>query len=172
MKLRQILPFIVAASSLFVFSGCDKDNDGETTELNIRLTDNPFNATAVNVDIERVQVKLREEGDSWITLNTHAGIYNLLDYQNGIDTLLAQGIVPVGPLREIRFVLGADNSIVIDGNVYPLTIPSGSESGLKIKLNKTLTAGTDAVLIDFDAALSILQTGTAEFKLKPVLKIK
>lgn len=172
MKLRQVLSLLVAASSLFVIAGCDKENDDATTELNIRLTDNPFNATAVNVDIEQVRVKLREEGDNWITLNTHAGIYNLLDYQNGIDTLLAQGVVPVGPLKEIRFVLGTDNSIEIDGNIYPLTIPSGSESGLKIKLNKTLAAGSDLVLIDFDAALSIFQTGTGEFKLKPVLKIK
>lgn len=172
MKLHRFLPVLVAASSLFVIAGCDKDNDKETTELRIRMTDNPFNATAVNVDIEQVQVKLREEGENWVTLNTYTGIYNLLDYQNGIDTLLAQGIVPVGPLKEIRFVLGAENSIEIDGTIYPLTIPSGSESGLKLKLDKNLSAGTDSVLIDFDAALSILQTGAGEFKLKPVLKIK
>jgi hypothetical protein len=172
MKLHRILPLLVAVSSLFFISGCDKDNDADTTELKIRMTDNPFNATAVNIDIEQVRVKLREDGEDWITLNTRAGIYNLLDYQNGIDTLLAQGIVPVGPLREIRFVLGSDNSIEIAGISYPLTIPSGSESGLKIKLNKSLAAGSDSVLIDFDAALSIFQTGTAEFKLKPVLKIK
>jgi hypothetical protein len=72
----------------------------------------------------------------------------------------------------VRFVLGNDNSIKIDSIVYPLTIPSGSESGLKIKLNKQLNATLDSLVIDFDAALSILQTGTGEYKLKPVLKIK
>jgi Domain of unknown function (DUF4382) len=56
--------------------------------------------------------------------------------------------------------------------VYPLTIPSGSESGLKIKLSKKLNAQLDSVVIDFDAALSILKTGVGDYKLKPVLKIK
>jgi Domain of unknown function (DUF4382) len=56
--------------------------------------------------------------------------------------------------------------------VYPLTIPSGSESGLKIKVNKKLSATLETIIIDFDAALSIFQTGAGVFKLKPVLKIK
>jgi hypothetical protein len=68
--------------------------------------------------------------------------------------------------------LGNDNSIKIGTVVYPLTIPSGSESGLKIKVNKKLHASIDSLLIDFDAALSIMLTGNGEYKLKPVLKIK
>jgi hypothetical protein len=41
------------------------------------------------------------------------------------------------------------------GTVYPLTIPSGSQSGLKIKINKKLHSSLDSLLIDFDAALSV-----------------
>jgi hypothetical protein len=75
-------------------------------------------------------------------------------------------------VREIRFVLGDDNSIVIDNTSYPLTIPSGSESGLKLKIDKNLNASVDSILIDFDAALSIHQNGTGDYMLKPVLKVK
>ena len=164
---------VLAASLLvLVFSACEKENSSGKTNLKIHLTDNPYNATEVNVDIQQVRVKLNDDSADWTDLNTNAGIYNLLKLQNGIDTVLAQGLIPAGTLKEVRFILGDDNSIMIDSTLYPLTIPSGSESGLKIKLNKQLNAIVDSLIIDFDAALSILQTGTGEYKLKPVLKIK
>jgi hypothetical protein len=164
---------LVATFSLALIIGCQKENSSGSTNLKIRLTDNPYNATEVNVDIRQVRVNFGDDSTGgWVDLNTHAGIYNLLDLTNGIDTLIAQDTVQTGTLRQIRFVLGDENVITIDGINYPLTIPSGSESGLKINLNKRLNAGLDSLLIDFDAALSILQTGTGEYKLKPVLKIK
>lgn len=171
MKLLHYRLLLLAALVIGI-AACQKDAENSTTDLRIRLTDNPFNATEVNVDIREVKVNLHDDSTGWVSLNTHAGIYNLLALQNGLDTLLAQGIIPTGTLKEIRFVLGDNNSIKIDTTVYPLTIPSGGESGLKIKLNKNLQATADSVLIDFDAALSIMQTGTGEYKLKPVLKIK
>jgi hypothetical protein len=164
--------FLFIATILTTISACQKDSNTGTTELKIHLTDNPFNASEVNVDIREVRVNLRDDSTGWVSLNTRAGIYNLLGLQNGIDTVLAQGIIPLGTLKEVRFVLGDANSIKIDNTIYPLTIPSGSESGLKIKVNKRLNATLDSLVIDFDAALSILQTGTGEYKLKPVLKIK
>lgn len=166
--LRYLIPVAIVTSLAIA---CKKD-DNNTTDLRIRLTDNPYNATEVNVDIKQVRVNLQDDSTGWVNLETRAGIYNLLDFQNGIDTLIAQSIVPTGTLMEVRFVLGSENSIKIDNTLYPLAIPSGSESGLKIKLNKHLNAHTDSLVIDFDAALSILQTGTGEYKLKPVLKIK
>lgn len=174
MSFRNFTVILAATLLVATFYACQKENSSGTTNLTIRLTDNPFNATEVNVDIQKVRVKFNSDStdEGWIDLPTFPGVYNLLDLQNGIDTVLAQGIIPTGTLREVRFVLGTDNSIMIDSTVYPLTIPSGSESGLKIKLNKQLNASIDSLIIDFDAALSIIQTGTGDYKLKPVLKIK
>lgn len=166
--LRYLLPVAIVTGLAIA---CKKDND-DTTELRIRLTDAPYDASEVNVDIKQVRVNLADDSSGWVNLETRAGIYNLLDYQNGIDTLIAQSTVPTGRVKEVRFVLGSDNSIKIGDNTYPLTIPSGSESGLKIKLNKQLHAQLDSLVIDFDAALSIFQEGTGDYKLKPVLKIK
>lgn len=153
-----------------LFMACNKEN--ESTRVKIRLTDNPYNAEEVNVDIREVRVKFRDDENSWLTLDTEQGVYNLLGLQNGLDTLLAEGDLPTNQVKEIRFVLGDDNSIMIDGNVYPMTVPSGSESGLKLKVNKTLSGTVDSILVDFDAALSVHQTGTGDYHLKPVLKIK
>ncbi len=161
----------MVAAILLTFNSCQKDKNG-TSFVTVHLTDNPYNASEVNVDIREVRVNVRDDDSGWMTLNTSAGIYNLLDLQNGVDTVLASGTVPSGSLKEIRFVLGDDNSIKIDNNTYPLTIPSGSESGLKIKIGKLITAPIDSLIIDFDAALSIHQDGSGDYKLSPVLKIK
>lgn len=85
---------------------------------------------------------------------------------------MATGIFPLQVLKEIRFVLGPNNTIKDSGVVYPLTIPSGSESGLKIKVNKSLNATLETIIIDFDAALSVHKDGTGDYKLRPVLKVK
>ena len=170
--MKKVL-YSFAFLGLFVsvlFMACNKEN--ESTRVKIRLTDNPYNAEEVNVDIREVRVKFRDDENSWMTLDTEQGVYNLLGLQNGIDTLLAEGDLPTNHVKEIRFVLGDDNSIMIDGNVYPMTVPSGSESGLKLKVDKTLSGAVDSILVDFDAALSVHQIGTGDYHLKPVLKIK
>lgn len=169
--------FLVASVSTIVLIACQKDaandsNNGGSTQLKVRLTDAPINADSVNVDIQQVRVNFRQDSTGWVDLNTNAGIYDLLGLQNGVDTLLATGTIPSNSVREIRFVLGSANTIVVNGVSYPLTIPSGSESGLKLKINKTLNGPIDSILIDFDAAMSIHQTGQGNYMLKPVLKIK
>jgi hypothetical protein len=167
---RKLFLFSALAISL-VFTSCSKEKEGQT-KLTVMLTDNPFNATEVNVEIVQVRVNFSGDDTGWIDLETNAGIYNLLELQNGVTTPLAQGTLPTETVKEIRFVLGDENSIKIGTNVFPLTIPSGSESGLKIKVNKQLNASLETLVIDFDAALSIIQQGNGDYKLKPVLKVK
>lgn len=171
MKQKIVLSVTLFVLSVILLIACSKDSD-TTTQLKVNLTDNPYNATEVNVDIQQVRVNLRDDSTGWVDLDTYEGIYNLLGLQNGVDTLLAQVTIPTTTVKEIRFVLGSNNSIKINDVLYPLTIPSGSESGLKIKVNKQLHAGLDSLLIDFDAALSIHQNGAGDYELKPVLKIK
>ena len=83
---KIILPFlltVVVASAIFI--GCSKNKDDRST-VYVRLTDNPYNAEEVNVDIKQVTVKFSDNDDDWATLDTHAGVYNLLGLQNGVDT--------------------------------------------------------------------------------------
>ena len=173
MKKIALSLVLLTAVVAVVFIACSKDDSGKSTTVKVRLTDNPVNAEEVNVDIQQVRVKFREDSiGGWADLTTYAGVYNLLGLQNGVDTLLAVGTIPTDVVKEIRLVLGTNNTIKVNGIVYPLTIPSGSESGLKIKVNKKLNGTLDSLLIDFDAALSIHQTGPGVYQLKPVLKIK
>ena len=168
----------ITAVSLILIVSCAKNNsdDTGTSTLQIRLTDGPTYLAEVNVEIKEINVKFRDDFNNtngWVSMPTKAGIYNLLGLQNGVDTLLATLILPKDTVKEIRFVLGSNNSVKDTfGIVYPLTIPSGSESGLKIKVSKKLSATLETLLIDFDAALSVKKENNGDYKLRPVLKIK
>ncbi len=169
---KGIFAFLFVTVSLSVFYlSCSKDKTGSTT-LRVNMTDKPVAADSVNVDIQQVRVNFNNDTMGWVNLNTHAGVYNLLGLQNGVDTLLAVGTVPTNVLNEIRFVLGTNNTIVVNGVSHPLTIPSGAESGLKIKVNRQLNATLDSLLIDFNASLSISQNGAGDYILRPVLILR
>ena len=166
---------------MFLIVSCDPSllnqdwvpNDGDQgRRLSIRLTDEPINAEEVNVDIQSIIIKTNEGFDS-VALETAAGIYNLLDYQDGVDTLIGNVIIDFENIKEIRLILGENNSIKVDGVLYPLIIPSGGQTGLKIKVNIDVTnSELVEILIDFDALKSIVKKGNGTYHLKPVLKIK
>ena len=163
--------FAAVCASTILFFACSKEKSEGTSTLQVRMTDAPAAWDEVNVDLQEVRVNFRDDSSGWVSLPTNAGIYNLLDFQNGLDTVIAQGPVPTGMVREIRLVLGDSNTIVVNGQSHPLTIPTGGSSGLKIKVNKNISAGLDSLLIDFDAALSVKEQN-GNYKLMPVLKLK
>jgi len=164
---------ITTLAFLFIFlMACSDDDTAESSpsksKIEVRLTDSPANYSEINIDIREVQV----QNNGWINLTTQTGIYNLLDFRNGIDTLIASDSIPSGRINQVRLILGDSNSIVVDGIEYPLTIPSGSQSGLKLLVNDDLIPNiTYSLLLDFDAAKSIVKTGNGKYKLKPVIKV-
>ncbi|MEJ7767611.1 MAG: DUF4382 domain-containing protein [Chitinophagaceae bacterium] len=168
---KMLVTMLPIAFCLMLFSACTKNNQ-KTSQLSIRMTDAPFDAQEVNVEIKEVRVNFASDTLSWVSLPTNAKVYNLLGLQNGVDTLLATGSIPTGTVQQLRLVLGINNSIKINNITYPLSVASADESGLKIKVSKELKASLEKILIDFDANLSIIQTGNGTYKLKPVIKLK
>jgi hypothetical protein len=159
---------ILASISLFILSACNS-NDG-TTSFVVRLTDSPGDYEAVNIDILSVEVH-SDNGDGWTTLDSNADVYDLLTLTNGVETVIANDVLPAGRVSQLRLILGNNNSVVVDGETFDLTVPSGSESGLKLQINADLIEGiTYSVLLDFDAAKSIVATGSGKYILKPVVK--
>jgi hypothetical protein len=166
----QKLSVVIVIATIFLIA-CKKDSARYST-LNVRLTDAPADYQEVNIDLQDIKVKLSGDTSNWVNLEAIPGVYNLLGLQNGVDTLIGTEVLPAQIVKEIRLVLGSDNTIKVNGTVYPLVIPSGSESGLKIKVDKNLKADIETLIIDFDAALSIHEEGTGDYQLRPVLKIK
>lgn len=171
MKTSYLLLSIILLATITTIFSCSKENTSGTSTLNVRLTDAPASYDKVNIDIKEVRVNFRDDSTGWVSLNTNANVYNLLGLQNGVDTLLATGSVQAGIVQEIRLILGSNNTVVVGGVSYPLTIPSGSESGLKIKVGKSINSTLENLIVDFDADLSIKLEGGG-YKLRPVLRIK
>lgn len=157
---------------LLLSFGC---SDSEVTQrIQIRLTDAPGDYDAVNVDITGIEYHLSggNQPSGWMTMeNVNTGVYNLLDFANGIDTVLADTELSSGKISQIRFILGNNNSVVIDGVEHAVNTPSAQTSGLKLNLHADILEGiTYKVLLDFDAARSVIQHG-GNFSLKPTIRV-
>lgn len=155
---------------LLVLFGISSCKDDEWAKLVIRLTDSPGDYDAVNIDIQGIEV--HTEG-GWHKLpNVNTGVYNLLELTNSKETVLTSTEYPTGKISQIRLLLGAENSIVIGETEMPLETPSAQQSGLKLQLHADLTTGiTYSILLDFDAARSIVKTGSDKYILKPVIRV-
>ena len=55
----------------------------------VRLTDSYRKFNAVNIDVQRVEVI--DNGGNTVILHTNSGNYNLLDFTNGLNILIARG---------------------------------------------------------------------------------
>jgi hypothetical protein len=174
-KLFFVLLTALAGAS-FALLSCNKSaSSGGSSHLQVMLTDDPANYDAVYIDVEKVEVNVSSDtssGSGWQTVDMlRPGIYNLLKFSNGIDTVLAAADLPAGTLSQMRLILGGNNSVVINGQSYPLKTPSAQQSGLKFNIHSTLTAGIVYRLwIDFDAKRSIVSTGSGAYLLKPVIR--
>jgi hypothetical protein len=158
----------IAMFLLILLPFCKKDNK-EKAHLSVRMTDAPAAYNAVYIDLQSVEVT--GSGGNITVLNTSSGIYNLLDYSNGLDTLIATGSFDAGEVSQIRLILGPNNTVVIDNVTYPLSTPSAMQSGLKLQVNKTFQPGVSyAILLDFDANQSIVNQGNGSYALKPVIR--
>jgi hypothetical protein len=109
----------------------------------------------------------------WDTLTINPGVYNVLNLRNGIDTLLASGMLPAGAVKRIRITLGTQNSVVVSGTAYPLNFLPGVPPYVYLKVDdddlKDLGGGNYALWLDFDVCHSIINYN-GQYYLKPYLK--
>lgn len=135
--MKNFKPLFYCAATLLIFSvaviSCNKeaamDNNpvvpAGKNELKIMLTDDPSVIyDSIFLDIQRVEVKVERSNGSehWDTLSIRAGVYNILRFRNGLDTLLAVGYVPDGEVEKIKITLGNNNSVMLNGVSIPLAL--------------------------------------------------
>ena len=75
-------------------------------------------------------------------------------------------------IKQVRLVLGDQNSVVVGEDSVSLDTPSAQQSGLKLQVNANLEPGiTYDLLLDFDAAKSVVKAGNSgKYILKPVIR--
>ncbi len=167
--MKTIIGILCAITLGFTMNSCKKNDSKSSYPVAIRMTDAPGPYNAVFIDLQAVEIT--GSGGSTVMLNAHPGIYNLLNFTNGLDTLIASGTLENATVQQIRLILGPNNTVVVNNISYPLSTPSADQSGLKLQVHQTLQAGVlYSVLLDFDANKSIVETGAGAYKLKPVIR--
>lgn len=126
------LSFVLLLAGSLGFYACQKTGSGNDAaagnKITMYLTDHQsLIFDKVFLQITKVEVKVEDDGvDSlggWFTLNSTPGIYDILRFRNGIDTLFASGQIPANrKLRKLRLTLGTQNSVVIGTQTSPLLL--------------------------------------------------
>jgi len=167
MKTLNYLAFIIISGMMII--SCSKDSaSNNSRSLTIRMTDAPAPYSAVNVDVQGVEATSND--GSTVMMPTNNGVYNLLDLSNGKEAILASSQMDMEHLRQIRLILGPNNSMVLDNVTYPLPQPSAQDPGLIVTFDKALEPGGNTILFDFDANRSITSNAPNNYTFQPVLR--
>lgn len=191
-KLRKNSLFtiaLLALSTLFVACSQDDNNienlDGKG-RLTVNITDAPFPIDIVDktvVTIDRLSIGSAAEGEeegNFLVLSEEEREIDLLDLTHGVTLELASVDIDAGTYDEIRLHVVDAKVLLKDGTEFDLKIPSGSSSGLKIKIAPAVTIeeGLEStVLLDFDVSKSFVMQGNMNtpagikgFLFKPVIR--
>lgn len=172
MKATRGLSLIVLTQALLACSGGGGSSNQPGT-LSLGITDGPVEqASAVVVAFTAVEI---HGAESKLIEFDAAKTINLLDYQGEERVLLLdEESLAAGEYQWLRLSVDeTDSYIEVDGMRYPLVIPSGAQSGLKLNRGFTIGAGSsNDFTIDFDLRKSVHQEGTGDYKLRPTVRIE
>lgn len=187
--------FLTTAALL---AGCgDAGSGAGTGKLTLGVTDAPVdNAEHVYIQFHGIELQgggtrttlyyCQDAADASKTVMSSATCttpaapkqIDLLALNGGLsDTLLDGYVLPAGDYSWIRLMVDTDAIhdsyiVAMGGTAYELTIPSGSETGLKLNRGFTIpTNGSANFTIDFDLRKSVNLTGTGEYMLRPTLRL-
>ena len=191
---------LIAIVSL-VAVACNKSTSVENgpgiQQVNFMLTDGPGSYDNVFIDIKSLQIVIdtaregsrkrdtcnwdhigshresrRDSGLVWTTIPIKAGVYDILKFRNGLDTLFASANVPKGSVRLVRIEFGANNSVVKDSVTHPLNLSPNLPNFIVIKLKghefEEFASRRHRLWLDFDVSRSIIEVN-GRFYLIPVM---
>ncbi len=170
------IPFALLLTVALMFAGCNTSPDTGTGTLEVMLHDAPADYEAVNVFIESVEVNNAETDTGWVEINSPQQSFDLLELTNGAMAPLGSAQLEAGTYEQIRLILSRNgHSVVVDGVEHDLFVPSGEQTGIKLNVNAEIEPDiTYTLLLDFDAARSVVERGNEqsgiEYLLKPVVR--
>ena len=190
--MKKVIHFAVLAlvTTSVIFYSCQKEvnNGSSAADINkphaatIYLTDHQTPIfDSVFIDLQKLEIKLESDtlpNDGWVNLNIRAGVYNILRFRNGLDTVFAVGILPNAKIRKIRLTLGTQNSVMKNGQSFPLKVKDEDRQVVANidNSNFDISNGQVSFSIDFDAGNSIQidNSGSGNnnsFRLKSHIKV-
>ena len=187
--MRSITHAVLVAGLAFgamAVGGCGGGDGADPTPasgtLDLRITDAPIDAAAeVVVVFTGVELHSASGDDVRIEFPNPRSI-DLLTLQDGVTSALTDGLtVPAGDYQWMRLMVSAEKNSqsssyikLLTGEQYPLWIPGGAESGLRLVRPFTVAqGGTTRLLIDFDLRKSIVAPPGQDptYILRPALRV-
>ena len=174
MKKYQFLSVIIIIISI-LYLGCEKDSTGlepGMARLNVYVTDAAALYDSVNITFSQVSAHIDSQ---WITIKGDPVTVDLLEWTNGNKLLLGSADVPAGKYTQVRIIID-EAKIGVNGDVFPLTVPSGAQTGLKFGPQFSIEEGSVYdIVFDFDVNQSIVVNGPKKdpksYKLKPHIRM-
>jgi hypothetical protein len=180
-KINLIFSGLTVVSVLLfslVFVSCSTDSTSPVPEMGaikLYLTDAPAAYDAVNIVVNRVDVHKSDIGGSdsgWVVINDQPATYNLLEFRNGVTTVLGDAELNAGHYTQMRLLIDQGSHVVVDGTSFDLVIPSGDTSGFKFIHAFTIEENNVYELtVDFEVKRSVFLTGNDRYTLQPTLRL-
>jgi len=163
---------------------CSEDNTTEPTSggqnlnkgsIRLVLIDSPSTLDSIVICISRVEVHKSgtdTTSGSWTVINDSLRYFDLLLLNNGASAVLGDTSLTEGTYTQIRLIVEDRNYVVDDGVNYPLTIPSGTQTGIKLNHSFEIESGKlYELFLDFNVDKSVKITGNGKYKLKPTIRV-
>ncbi|HET9744686.1 MAG TPA: DUF4382 domain-containing protein [Chitinophagaceae bacterium] len=161
---KQILIATGLVSAVVVYA-CQKETNSsldQSSTLSVFLTDHQTPVfDSVFIDIQKLEVKLEDDAlanGGWFSLAIRAGVYNILRFRNGLDTLFGTATLPNNRIRKIRLTLGTGSSVMKDNQSFALKV-NDNERQVVVNIDHSnfdiVAPGQVMFWIDFDAGRSI-----------------
>jgi len=178
-RILASVAILALTASLAACGGGGAPSVPTTGQLNLKITDAPVDG-ADHVYVVFTGVELQPATGPRVNIDFASKEIDLLAFQDTAADLLRGEEVPAGDYNWMRLkVIAVKNQsdgsrIVFPGETFPLYIPSGAETGLKLNRPFRVAAGGVTRLIaDFDLRKSIIKPKGQDpnYVLKPVLRL-
>ncbi len=178
------IAFCGALASAVTLSSCGGGGAGAALSssglASFSLIDAPACSTVSDVYVTIAGVQLVGEQGTYTMTLPAPQLVDLVTLTNANTLSLGQISAPAGTYQRVNLLLAPTgtstpyaNYVVASGTSYPLTIPSGVQSGFKINGEFNLAAnGQVNLTVDFNACRSVVMAGNSgQYILKPVLNL-
>lgn len=181
-SLRRAITSAALVAGTLALADCGGGSGASPGSLNLNLTDAPVDG-ATSVVVAFTGIDLQRADGTAISIDFPATkSIDLLALQNGATGALTQGAaVPAGDYQWMRLKVLADKNTqnesyitLTTGAQYPLYIPSGAETGLKLVRPFTVAQGSaTSLIIDFNLRKSVTAPAGQDpnYILRPALQL-
>jgi len=178
--LRLVSPLLALVGAV----ACSNDSGPSGTgTVEVRLTDAPSDDfQSATIYVSEVTVKGSGASGSDQVISSTKASYDLLTLQNGVTATMGSATIPTGTYSQVRLLVDSARVVLAAGHTFTdgsttakLTVPSGSQTGLKVNFSGpvTVTEGQTILVVDFDISQSFVFQGSSNHpnsvSFKPVL---